>query len=186
MSTVTPFLNLVKPAPLEAFSRATYNNNLDLIDAGTKAAVERTGVAFGHMGRTANFQGVGGAGVTTIIMDAAQELLGGFTFDNAADALVIPKTGRYCVRLKGFFTGAATGLNQVGIKVNGVTTNGIQQGCSLHVSKMDGNDVYSHSSQSIRFNLGDKIAVWVNTGVSTWGTNGYDGSYLELLYEGDW
>lgn len=34
MSTVTTFLNLVKPAPLEAFSRATYNTNLDLIDAG--------------------------------------------------------------------------------------------------------------------------------------------------------
>lgn len=34
MSTVTPFLNLVKPAPLENFSRATYNNNLDLIDTG--------------------------------------------------------------------------------------------------------------------------------------------------------
>lgn len=33
MSTVTPFLNLVKPAPLENFSRATYNTNLDLIDA---------------------------------------------------------------------------------------------------------------------------------------------------------
>ena len=33
MSTVTTFLNLVKPAPLENFSRATYNNNLDLIDA---------------------------------------------------------------------------------------------------------------------------------------------------------
>lgn len=34
MSTVTTFLNLVKPAPLEQFSRATYNTNLDLIDAG--------------------------------------------------------------------------------------------------------------------------------------------------------
>lgn len=33
MSTVTTFLNLVKPAPLENFSRATYNTNLDLIDA---------------------------------------------------------------------------------------------------------------------------------------------------------
>lgn len=33
MSTVTPYLNLVKPAPLENFSRATYNTNLDLIDA---------------------------------------------------------------------------------------------------------------------------------------------------------
>lgn len=32
MSTVTPNINLVKPAPLEQFSLATYNNNLDLID----------------------------------------------------------------------------------------------------------------------------------------------------------
>lgn len=32
MSTVTPYLNLVKPAPLENFSRATYNTNLDLVD----------------------------------------------------------------------------------------------------------------------------------------------------------
>lgn len=33
MSTVTPKLGLVKPAGLEQFSRATYNNNLDIIDA---------------------------------------------------------------------------------------------------------------------------------------------------------
>lgn len=33
MSTVTPLLNLVKPANVEQFSLATYNNNLDLLDA---------------------------------------------------------------------------------------------------------------------------------------------------------
>jgi hypothetical protein len=33
MSTVTTYLNLVKPANTENFSRATYNTNLDLIDA---------------------------------------------------------------------------------------------------------------------------------------------------------
>lgn len=32
MSTVTPLLNLVKPATVEQFSLATYNNNLDSID----------------------------------------------------------------------------------------------------------------------------------------------------------
>lgn len=41
MSTVTPYLNLVKPAPLEPFSLATYVNNLDLIDAGVKALADR-------------------------------------------------------------------------------------------------------------------------------------------------
>lgn len=34
MSTVTTLLNLVKPTTAEQFSLATYNNNLDLIDAG--------------------------------------------------------------------------------------------------------------------------------------------------------
>jgi|SRR5213595_3426769 len=33
MSTVTPTINLVKPATIEQFSLATFNNNLDLIDA---------------------------------------------------------------------------------------------------------------------------------------------------------
>jgi hypothetical protein len=41
MSTVTTFLNLVKPAPLEAFSRATYVNNLDLIDAGVLSSMTK-------------------------------------------------------------------------------------------------------------------------------------------------
>ena len=41
MSTVTTFLNLVKPAPLEAFSRATYNTNLDLIDAYVLGTAEK-------------------------------------------------------------------------------------------------------------------------------------------------
>lgn len=33
MSTVTPKLNLVKPATIEQYSLATYNNNLDKLDA---------------------------------------------------------------------------------------------------------------------------------------------------------
>lgn len=37
MSTVTPFLGLTKPAGIEQFSLATYNNNLDAIDAGVLA-----------------------------------------------------------------------------------------------------------------------------------------------------
>lgn len=37
MSTVTTLLNLVKPASPEQFNLATYNNNLDLIDAASIA-----------------------------------------------------------------------------------------------------------------------------------------------------
>lgn len=44
MSTVTTYLNLVKPAPLENFSRATYNNNLDLTDNSYARALLAPGV----------------------------------------------------------------------------------------------------------------------------------------------
>lgn len=186
MSTVTTYLNLVKPAPLEAFSRATYNTNLDLIDAGVKAAAEGTGKPFGHMGRTNSFQGINGGGPAKILMEAAQVLIGGMTFSDADDALVIPKTGRYYVRIKGFFSGAATGLNQVGIYLNGNQPAGILQGPNTHASKMDGNDIFCHGSSVIPFTAGDKISLWQNTGVSAWGTNGYDGSWLELEWAGIW
>lgn len=52
MSTVTTFLNLVKPASLENFSRATYNTNLDLIDAYAINTVEK--LAKGGLGQNKN------------------------------------------------------------------------------------------------------------------------------------
>lgn len=41
MSTVTTYLNLVKPASPEQFSLATYNNNLDLVDTHLKDVVQK-------------------------------------------------------------------------------------------------------------------------------------------------
>jgi len=47
MSTVTPLLNLVKPTTAEQFSLATYNNNLDLIDAKAAQYSEAQGTING-------------------------------------------------------------------------------------------------------------------------------------------
>lgn len=186
MSTVTTLLGLTKPAGIEQFSLSTYNNNLDLIDTHAANAILKNR-PFGHMGRTAGFAALQGIGtMTNVIMDAAQQLAGGMTFSDADDALIIPVSGWYRVYIKGFFTGGSSGINQAGIKINGAATGGPGQAAQFSVNKMDGNDVYHHSSGRVQFNAGDKIALWEMsvTTVSYWGTNGYDGAWLELEYTG--
>lgn len=136
---------------------------------------------FGHMGRNNSFQSLGGV-TTTVIMSAAQELRGGFTFDNANDALVIPFAGLYDVHIKAFFTGATTGLNQSGIYVNGSLPSGQYQGLTGQSNKMDSSDITYHTMSTVSFSAGDKVALWHQSSVSTWGTNGYDGAYLQIKY----
>lgn len=65
MSTVTTYLNLVKPAPLEAFSRATYNTNLDLIDT----AYDK--LAKGQVGHAEVPNPSGAIGAKTVIINIA-------------------------------------------------------------------------------------------------------------------
>jgi hypothetical protein len=139
---------------------------------------------FAHMGKTNAFQALSGT-TTKVTMDAAQTLIGGFTFDNASDAVVVPLTGWYQVRLKGFFTGASAGVNQTGVTVNGTNgPTGVMQGIISNINKMDGNDVFVISTGRLPFNAGDKVGLYQFSAVSCWGTNGYDGSYLELEYDG--
>lgn len=66
MSTVTTFLNLVKPAPLEPFSRSTYNNNLDLVDNWVKDKGEKQAkgvLSSGLLKDDTNSIGLGGSSV---------------------------------------------------------------------------------------------------------------------------
>lgn len=142
---------------------------------------------YGHMGRTGGFQATGSNVV--IIMDAAQELRGGVTFDNATDSLVIPVTGRYRVHLKGYYSGSTSSVNTNRIYVNGVIGDGALRGGVYEklissVVKTDSADIYHHSVGIVPFNAGDKVALGAYSAVSAWGTNGYNGSYLELEYVG--
>lgn len=138
---------------------------------------------FGHMGKTNAFQSVGSP-ASRVSMDAAQILRGGMTFNDTDDALVIPVTGNYVVRIKAFFSGGTTGLNQAGLIINGTTPGGAIQAANLAGSKMDGNDVMLHSSANMAFIAGDKVGVWAYSGASVWGTNGYDGTFLEIEWAG--
>jgi hypothetical protein len=143
---------------------------------------------YGHMGRTGGFQAASGGNIT-IIMDAAQELRGGMTFDNANDSLVIPVTGRYRAHLKLYFSGSTSSVNSARIYVNGVIgdgalKSGIYEKLIGSAVKTDSADIYYHTSGIVPFNAGDKVALGSTSGVSLWGTNGYNGCYLELEYVG--
>lgn len=68
MSTVTTFLNLVKPASPEQFSLATINNNYDLIDAHLKNTVDK--MAKGLVFQNKVFATSGAIGTTqTVILN---------------------------------------------------------------------------------------------------------------------
>jgi hypothetical protein len=142
---------------------------------------------YGHMGRTGGFQATGAN--VTVIMDAAQELRGGMTFDNANDALVVPVTGRYRAHLKGYLSGSTSSVNTVRIYVNGVIGDGTLRGGVYEklissTVKTDSADIYHHSMGVVPFNAGDKVSLGIYSAVSVWGTNGYNGAYLELEYVG--
>lgn len=130
------------------------------------------GGVFGHMGRTAGFQTINPA--TKVIMDAAQILAGGVTFDNANDALVVPSAGNYRVTVQGMFSGATTNLNLMKAQVNGsdvVLSTG---------PKPDGNDQRYFASGIVTLAANDKVTLIGLSTASTWGTSGYDGVYLEV------
>lgn len=147
------------------------------------AAIEATKtVPFGHMGRTAGFQAVS-AGGTVVAMDAAQDLRGGMTFDNATDSLVIPVAGLYRLTVRGYLSGSTGYLASVKSQKNLTDLSG------SHAStwKSDGSDYMFSTTVSRAFAVGDKVNLICsssNGGGSTWGTDGYNGAYIELQFVG--
>lgn len=139
---------------------------------------------FGHMGRTA-----GNFSLTTtnatVTMDAAQELRGGMTFDNATDSLVIPVTGLYRVTMRLYTTGSATGKHTCIASKVGAGGAAIP-GCAVQVNKSDTTDWFGGSTVTVPLTAGDKlyVAAAAASASNTWGTDGYNGTFLELQYIG--
>lgn len=139
---------------------------------------------FGHMGRTGGSQSIGTT-PATVVMDAAQALRGGMTFDNATDSLVVPLTGLYQIVVKMYTTGAATGKHS--LSVSKVGSGGATiPGCAVQVNKTDNSDWFSTTVVSASLTAGDKLylAAAASTASATYGSNGYDGTFLEVLYIG--
>jgi hypothetical protein len=150
--------------------------------AGALAAVT-TERPFGHMGRTGGFQAIG-TDPTKVLMDTAQVLQGGVTFDNANDALIIPETGVYRVTVRGYATGGSAYWHDCAAYLNGARLS--QAACRF--TKPDSQDYLVGASGLARLNAGDAVSLYAtrsgSTG-STYGTDGYNGAFVEVEYVGE-
>lgn len=137
---------------------------------------------FGHMGRIAGNFGLTTTG-QTVPMEAAQELRGGMTFENATDSLVVPRSGIYRITMKLYATGAGSSLKHT-MSAHKVSSGAIS-GAGLQCQKVDSGDWFTYGTVSMPLVANDKIflsaAVSTGTG-NTWGTDGYNGTFLELEY----
>lgn len=137
---------------------------------------------FGHMGRTGGFQAIG-TDPTKVLMDAAQVLQGGVTFDNADDSLVVPADGVYRLTVRGYATGSSNYWHDAAAAVNG---NRVAQ-AACRFPKPDTQDYMAGASGLARLAAGDRVSLITmrnGTSGSTYGTDGYNGAFVEVEFVG--
>lgn len=136
---------------------------------------------FGHMGKTDGFQTVTTAG--TLTMSAAQELKGGVTFDNAADALVVPVAGLYRITAKLYSSGGVTGRQTSGImKLPAAGGAAVSTGVAITMFKGTTDDYNLTATGTVRLAAGDKVYMTAQGNASAYGGDGYGGCFLEVEF----
>jgi hypothetical protein len=164
-------------------------------DIATKAYADSVGTGkrsdtppFAHMGATDLGQTINSLSPKKVTYGAAQILKGGFTFDNANDALVVPVTGWYEVVIKGYMysvsSTAGDGTLWAEAYVNSVLT-GIKIGLFFE----GGGDCYDLSAVAtglVKINAGEKVQMYMwsdpSANLVTFGSNGWDGTYVEVRW----
>jgi hypothetical protein len=148
---------------------------------------------FAHMGCTDGFQAVAadlGTGTYTAF-SAAQELQGGITFVNASDALQVPIAGRYRITAKYYITGVSVNVQCIGeVQINDNTQPpavASRSGAGVSFQKVTNGDYSAVGQITRRLAAGDLLRHWMGCNAAscnTYGTTGYNGSFLEVLYLG--
>ncbi|ATW59945.1 hypothetical protein SEA_WALTZ_68 [Arthrobacter phage Waltz] len=138
--------------------------------------------AFAHAGKTDGFQTTVGTDVA-IVLNSAQVLKGGFTFETTSGGrLVAPYSGWYRINAQFYITGGSGYRSQSKIYKNS-SPSGVG-GVGL-VWKADGTDFTTHTMTVVQLTAGDRIGLGTTqTAGSAWGTDGYNGTYLEMEYLG--
>lgn len=178
MATPTDFLGLQKADPGENYSLVLTNENLDKIDADAKNSL-KLNEPFGHIGRTAGFQTIGGTDVGVVCTNI--ETAGGMIFESAsAGRLRVPKDGKYLCMGKVYATGSSAVGCGGGPYLNAAK---VQRGF-INFWKGDTNDFSTSFATTLDLNANDLIGLGMTFSGSTWGTDGGNGSYLQLYYIG--
>lgn len=148
----------------------TTNGELYRRSGGAWVLVPGARIVFGHAGKTAGFQSMSGGQVATV---ALQDSAGGVTLTD--NGLIIPVTGRYQVNARFYYSGPGGGTVRGDLYVNGASR---VQGRTYKEALEDATVALS---QIMLLAAGDKVQLWSNYGNSTWGTDGYNGTYIEAL-----
>lgn len=130
---------------------------------------------FGHMGKTNGFTS---GNANPVPMNAAQVLRGGMTFDDAADALVIPVAGTYELRAKAYFSGGGTGQCTVDLLVNTAGCGG-----AVRWNKTLTDEINNCGVTRV-LAAGDKVSVTTTGPSNIYGADGYNGTWVEARYVG--
>lgn len=146
---------------------------------------------FAHVGCTGGTQAIGASlsnGAYTVF-STAQELQGGMVFIDASDALQVPIAGRYRISAKYYCTGGS-GFAVVGeVLINDTSIPPAvanRSGAGVNFWKADSTDYSACGQITRRLAAGDLLRHWTAFGAaaSTYGTTGYNGAFLEVLYVG--
>lgn len=145
-------------------------------------------VPFGHMGRTQGFQAGASATVETQVVTTAQKLKGGMMFDAQTSSLIIPRDGLYLIRVRAYFSGGTSDVCLMKPRFRmpaGVPDPAEVSGNWLSLPKGTGlADVHFSVEREIPLVAGTKIEHWFLSNLSVWGTDGYNGTWLEARYIG--
>lgn len=126
---------------------------------------------FGHAGLTSGFVGISG-GVYPALN--AQILRHGVTF--SSNRLVVPRDGLYEITSKAYFTGSAAYSGAWTVEINGTdAASGNGQ-----LWKEDAADYMGWSTVARELVAGDAMELFMDSPASTYGTTGFNGSYIEV------
>lgn len=138
--------------------------------SGSWRVVPMARIVFAHAGKTAGFQSMSGGVIATV---ALQDASGGVTLSD--NGLIIPVTGRYQVNARFWYSGSGGGTVRGDLYVNGSSR---VQGRTY---KEPAEDTTVALSQVMLLTAGDKLQLWSNYGDFMWGSDGYNGTYMEVL-----
>lgn len=131
---------------------------------------------FGHAGRTGGFQSFG-----QVTLSAAQQSGGGIVYTSSSGTgLRVPYTGLYDVRIRGYFTGPNPGRCTTQFTINGAGNNRV----AGNMWKGDNSDMRFDNSAIVSLNANDVVGMLTAgpTDDSHWGTDGYNGCWVEVRF----
>lgn len=147
---------------------------------GTVWELDQEKPPFAHAGITAGFIAISAANGAYPAL-VSQAATNGMVVSSSS--ITVPKAGLYEITAKGYFTAGTGYQGQWGATINSTALPPLAIASGLGMMwKGDSNDYTGWSTVRRTLAANDVIRLYMKSTGSTWGTDGYNGSWLEVLY----